>query len=219
MTETINIPTGEGLTFEKVWLLFQETDRKMQEMAAETDRQMRETAAQMKETDRKMQETDRKFQETDRLLKDLSRKYGDLSGRMGEIVECLVAPGMLEKFNAIGFDVHSKAIDVERYEEVEGKKRLLYEVDVLLEDGNKLIAVEVKSKVKVEHINEHVGRMGKMREYARRQGDERELYGAIAGAVFEESVKSYALKKGFYVVEQSGDTMRIVEPVGKAKAW
>ena len=32
------IPTGEGLTFEKVWAMFQETDRKMWE----TDRKMQE---------------------------------------------------------------------------------------------------------------------------------------------------------------------------------
>jgi hypothetical protein len=41
----------------------------------------------------------------------------------------------------------------------------------------------------------------------------------VAGAIFPESVKSYALRKGFYVIEQTGDTMKIVEPEGKAKAW
>jgi hypothetical protein len=47
------------------------------------------------------------------------------------------------------------------------------------------------------------------------------LYGAIAGAVFNEDVKSYALKNGFYVIEQTGDTMSITPPEGvyTPKIW
>jgi hypothetical protein len=38
--------------------------------------------------------------------------------------------------------------------------------------------------------------------------------GAMAGVVFSESEKTYALKKGFYVIEPSGDTFNITEPKG-----
>ena len=41
------VPTGEGLTFEKVWVSMQETDRKLQELVEsqkETDRQIKEYA-------------------------------------------------------------------------------------------------------------------------------------------------------------------------------
>jgi hypothetical protein len=79
-----------GLTFEKVWAMFQETDRKMQE----TDRKMQETDRRMRETDRKMQETDREMQETgwliresqretDRALKEASRIVGNLGNKFG----------------------------------------------------------------------------------------------------------------------------------------
>jgi hypothetical protein len=36
----------------------------------------------------------------------------------------------------------------------------------------------------------------------------------MAGVVFSESEKTYALKKGFYVVEPSGDTFTIIKPTG-----
>jgi hypothetical protein len=39
--------------------------------------------------------------------------------------------------------------------------------------------------------------------------------GAIAGVVFSESEKKYALKNGFYVIEPAGDTLNIIEPKGK----
>jgi hypothetical protein len=44
--------------------------------------------------------------------------------------------------------------------------------------------------------------------------DKRVYLGAMAGVVFSESEKIYALKRGFYVVEPSGDTFNITEPKG-----
>jgi hypothetical protein len=37
--------------------------------------------------------------------------------------------------------------------------------------------------------------------------------GAVAGEVFHERERSYALKSGFYVIEPSGDTVAITAPV------
>jgi hypothetical protein len=193
---------------------WEESHRKWEESQQNWERAQQDWERRFKETDRMLSQ---KFKETDRLLKDLSRKYGDLTDRLGEVVEHLVAPDMQGKFNALGFTIHSVATDVERYDEV--TQRLLYEIDILLENGDKAIAVEVKTKVKVEHIDEHCERMEKIRAYADAHGDKRLFYGAIAGAVFNESVRAYALKKGFYVIEQTGDTLRIVEPECTAKAW
>ena len=77
--------SAEALTFEKVWEMFQETDR-----------QMKEVREQMKETDRQMKETDRRMKETDKMV-------GDLGNRFGELAEHLVAPNIKEKFNELGF--------------------------------------------------------------------------------------------------------------------
>jgi ApbE superfamily uncharacterized protein (UPF0280 family) len=38
--------------------------------------------------------------------------------------------------------------------------------------------------------------------------------GCVAGAVADESVKKYAHKKGLYVLEQSGDTVKLDVPEG-----
>ncbi|GHU71975.1 hypothetical protein FACS189450_08910 [Spirochaetia bacterium] len=45
--------------------------------------------------------------------------------------------------------------------------------------------------------------------------DKRKHLGAIAGLVFGDGEKTYTLKKGFYVIEPSGDTFNITEPTGK----
>jgi hypothetical protein len=44
--------------------------------------------------------------------------------------------------------------------------------------------------------------------------DSRTYYGAVAGAVFGEEEKIYALEKGFYVIEPAGNTFNITEPTG-----
>jgi hypothetical protein len=54
--------------------------------------------------------------------------------------------------------------------------------------------------------------MEKLRTYADLHNDRRKYLGAIAGVVFREYEKNFALKKGFYVVEPSGDTFNIIEP-------
>ncbi|MDR2617602.1 MAG: hypothetical protein LBC62_01920 [Treponema sp.] len=48
--------------------------------------------------------------------------------------------------------------------------------------------------------------MEKLRNYAGLHHDKRVYLGAVAGVVFNEGEKTYALKKGFYVIEPSGGT-------------
>ncbi|AEF82213.1 hypothetical protein [Leadbettera azotonutricia] len=81
--------------------------------------------------------------------------------------------------------------------------------------------VETKAKPNTDDIDEHIKRMEKLRTYADLHNDTRKYFGAIAGVVMNDSEKKYALKKGFYVIEPSGETFNITEPegTGKPKAW
>jgi hypothetical protein len=185
---------GEGLTFEKVWAALMENREQMKE----TDRRMKETAKQMKETDKQMKETD--------------KRIGDLSKRFGETVEYMVAPNLVKKFKELGF-VFEKAHQNTKITDRED--RVIAEIDAFMENGDKVMAVESKVKPSVDDINYHIRRMEKLREYADRHNDTRKYLGAIAGVVFRKGVKKYALSKGFYVLEPSGDTFTITEPTGK----
>jgi hypothetical protein len=51
--------------------------------------------------------------------------------------------------------------------------------------------------------------------------DTRKYLGAIAGVVTGESVKTYALEKGLFVIVPSGDTFDIIKPEGRyqVKEW
>ncbi|MDR1622768.1 MAG: hypothetical protein LBS00_10380 [Synergistaceae bacterium] len=216
-----------GLTFEKVWAMFQETDRKMQEtdrrmqkLSEETAQQMRETAQQMRETDRKIQETDRKIQEVARHIKETNKQIGDLGNRFGELAEHLVAPNIVEKFNVLGFhfDDISTGLRQVLHDESTGQK--IAEFDILLENGESIIGVEVKSKPSSDDVKDHVQRLRILRLNKDKKGDKRKIYGALAGAIMADAVKTAILKAGLYAITQTGDTVKIDIPKGSApKAW
>jgi hypothetical protein len=50
--------------------------------------------------------------------------------------------------------------------------------------------------------------------HADRCNDKRTYLGAVAGMAMSESVKKHAMKKGFYVIEPSGEDFYITEPKG-----
>jgi hypothetical protein len=210
--ETLREPEM-GLTFEKVWAMFQESDRRMKE----TDRIVKETTLQMKETDRQMKETDRQMKETDRKMKETDRKISSLGSRLGELVEEIIFPNILEKFNKLGY-VFGKAGSRVLYRDSQGA--YIAEVDILLENGDFVLAVEVKTTLTKTDVRDHIRRMEKLRFYADTHGDKRKLLGAVAGGIASHEVKAVAVKSGFFVLEQSGDTVRISVPEGfKPKEW
>jgi hypothetical protein len=71
MTEKTLREPEMGLTFEKVWVMFQESDRPMQER---TDRIVQENTLQMKETDRILREMELRMKDTYRQMKETGRK-------------------------------------------------------------------------------------------------------------------------------------------------
>jgi hypothetical protein len=219
MSDTVSaaqeLPRGTAL--EEVWTLFKETDSRMKE----TDRRMKETDQRMKETDQRMKETDQRMKETDRMIKELTlktdRQIGRLSNRLGEVIEHLMSPKLHEKFAAfhLRFDHFSRNHEIE---DEQGK--LLAEIDVLLENGQYAMAVEVKTRLSAEDVQEHLQRMDILRQVADRHDDHRRYLGAVAGAVVDKGVIDYANRHGLYVIIPSGDTVEIEIPEGfKPRTW
>ena len=210
-----------GLTFEKVWAMFQESDRRMQKLSEETaqrirevneetDRKIRELSEENKETARQIREMN---EETNRKMKETNIHIGGLDNRFGELAEHLVAPNIAEKFNALGF--HFNYMSAKLREILRGKdKRRSAEFDILLENKGSVIGVEVKSKPSEDDVKDHVRRLEKLRRYKDGIGDKRKIYGALAGAIMLDDVKTAILEARLYAITQSGDTVKIDVPEG-----
>jgi Holliday junction resolvase-like predicted endonuclease len=127
------------------------------------------------------------------------------------MAEHLVAPKLADKFNELGFffeKIHRNTVIKDK------ENNFIAEADITLENGDKVIIVEVKTKLTTEDIIDHIDRMKKIRAHADLHGDTRKYLGAVAGIVMTDNEKEYAFKCGFYVIEPSGETFTISEPQG-----
>ncbi|MDR1972740.1 MAG: hypothetical protein LBQ46_12570, partial [Treponema sp.] len=91
--------------------------------------------------------------------------------------------------------------------------KIAAEVDIFLENTEYCLAVEVKSKLLERHVDEHLKRLEIIkRYYTEIKHDGHSFLGAVAGAIMDEGVRNYAIKAGFYVITQTGDTVKIDVP-------
>jgi len=187
-----------GLDFEQVWTALMENRE-----------QIRENAQNQKETDLKMKETDR-------LTKEIGKNLGDFTNNFGDVVEHMIAPNLLDKFNDLSYDFQEACTNFK----VRNKKHdIKFEIDVLLQNSDIAMLVEIKSKLLIGDIDDHIERLEKMRKYADLRGDNRHFIGAIAGIVVKEKEREYVLKQGFFLIEPNGENFYITPPPDKPKEW
>ena len=98
---------------------------------------------------------------------------------------------------------------------------VLAEADSILEDGEYVMIVEIKTDLTVGDVDEHLEQMAIIRRYMDGHGDNRKLVGAVAGGIVPENSLRYAQKKGFFVLVQTGDSVEVAAmPDGfKAREW
>ena len=83
------------------------------------------------------------------------------------------------------------------------------------------MAVEVKTKLTNDKVDEHISRISKIRSYMDERSDTRKIVGAVAGGVISDKTIEYAHSNGLYVITPSGDTVAIAAtPDGfELKEW
>jgi len=194
MADTAIPDYPRGITFEQVWAALME------------DRES------LKDLERKVDKTTQQVMKTGRQVDKTSRQMGLLNNRFGELAEHLVAPNIMKKFNELGFNFDKIANGQKIYES--GNPNVIAEIDLFMENNEMTMVVEVKAKPNVEDVTYHIERMEKLHRYAERKNDKRKYYGAVAAAILSENIRNLILKKGMYVIEQSGDTMKINVPDG-----
>ena len=167
-----------------------------------------------------LQEVAANQKETDRILKEksmeLNTKIGSLTNLFGDFTLGMVAPKLRDKFMDFGLVFLKSSLNAV----VEDRKNdISFEIDILLENGDKAMLVEVKTKLTEERINKHIIRLEKMRRYADLHGDKRTFLGAVAGFAITDDVRKHALERSFYLIEPDGENFIITPPSGQPKEW
>jgi len=195
----------QPLTFEKVWLMFQETDRKFQE----TDRKFQETqkalAEQTKETDHKFQETQDQIRKTSREIEKIDRQFNSL---WGKFVESLVEGDLVRLLN-------EKQIPVSRtYQQVSGRKNEInYEFDIIAANGDEIVVVEVKTTLKSDGIRHFLSKLHHIKDWIPEFAG-KTIYGAVAFIHTEENVIAHAERCGLFIIKATGNSANIINTNG-----
>ena len=214
------LKTTPAPTFDDVWRIIQElakTQKETERSFKETERSIKEAdlryqsmrdefAREAKERDDKAaREAKERDDKTDLLFKAVNKQIGDLGGRLGQFVEEMVRPAAVRLFRQRGLDVHQVMKNLTAYDDF-GQYRS--EVDLLVINNKTAIAVECKSNLSIDDVNEHLERMN-IFKVCYKQYAEFSLLGAVAAMVIPDDVGRYAYKQGLFVIAQNGETMLI----------
>ena len=191
------LENAKGLTFEKVWATLMEDRLQMQ--------QMQESQKRMKEANEESQKRmDKLIEETQKSIKDLTKNVAGIGDTLGAFMEAMFSPNLRKKFAKYGINVTEQA-ENKSFHDPE-TDRVVAEADVYMENGEYAVAVEVKTKLSKDDVDEHIKRLGTIRGYLDAKGDKRKLLGAVAGGVVAKRVLAYAQKEGLFVIVQSGSS-------------
>ena len=183
------------LTLEEMW-------RFLQNSSMDFDRRLKESKALEAERAAAAEKSRIDF---DKRMKELSRQLGGQANRLGEFVQEMVRPAVVRLFQERGLPVHQVASNMKGFRD-DGK--LGIEIDLLVVNTETLIAVECKSKLTQDGVDEHLERLAVFKHYFP-QLKNHTVLGAVAGMVIADEVRDYAHSKGLYVLAQSGDSMEI----------
>ena len=188
-----------------------ETTQTMPEWRAVADEiwaVLKESAAQHKETERIMKENAERSAEMDRKFDRLGINVGGLNRSPGDLIETLIAARLWEKFPEYGLVRSYRRLPI--YDET---NRVRTDIDILLSNTDKVMAVEVKHELdKEKYVDEHLKRMELIRAYPPGEVGNKQLFGAMAGGLVVGDVMRCAYEAGFYVLELTGESVHLIPP-------
>ncbi|EPF24967.1 MAG: DUF3782 domain-containing protein [Microcystis aeruginosa Ma_MB_F_20061100_S19] len=190
--------------------------------SAEADRRNAEAEQRNAEADRRSAEADRRRTEADRTMEELKKQVqatteavNNLTTRWGRFVEEMVEPAVVQLFQERGIDV------TQTMSRLKSKRPgAAMEIDILAVNGSELVAVECKSRLSKDDVDDFLDRLQRFK-LAFPQFRDFQVYGAVAGIEIDQGIDSYAYRRGLFVIKQSGETVKIIndvqfQPVGFA---
>ena len=174
--------------------------RELSESQRETDRRMQETDRRMQETDRQTQETRRQMRETDRRLRKTEELF---NSQWGKLIEALVKGDLIALLNRRGIEVHHTSTNLER--NFGGRT---WEIDILAVNSSEVVAVEVKTTLKVRDVDHFLDTLRNFKELMPEYAGH-VAYGAVAYLKADESSDKYAEGQGLFVIRATGSSASI----------
>jgi hypothetical protein len=206
MSDTVLIADIYKL-FEKTEAQFAESQKEAERRNAKADRLSAE-AERREEANRSMEELKKQVQET-------TKAVNNLTTPLCHFIEEMVEPAVVRLFLERGIDVTQTMSRLKSQ-----RPGAAMEIDIVAVNGSELVAVECKSRLSKDDVNDFLTRLQRFK-VAFPQFREFQVYGAVAGIEIDQGIDAYAYRQGLFVIKQSGETVKIAnddlfQPVGFA---
>lgn len=220
---------SEAITIANIYKLFERTEAQFAEFQKEAERrnveaERRSAEAEQRnaEADRRSAEADRRRAEAERTMEELKKlvratteAVNNLTTPLCLFIEEMVEPAVVQLFQERGIDV------TQTMSRLKSKRPgAAMEIDILAVNGSELVAVECKSRLSKDDVDDFLDRLQRFK-LAFPQFRDFQVYGAVAGIEIDQGIDSYAYRRGWFVIKQSGETVKIIndvqfQPVGFA---
>jgi len=195
-----------------------EFKKNMEKTVERMDERNDEFKKNMDKTVERMDERNNDFKKNmEKTLERMGENVGRVNERLGEIVELIVLPGLQDRMNDRGHNFTKSSPRV-KYRK-DGKD--LAEIDLLLENGDEVMAVEAKARFKPGEMKNFVKKLELLRKEEKITGTTgKTIYAAAAAIRFDIDALKTAKKNGIYLVEiDDTDKTKLIPPEGKDGTW
>jgi hypothetical protein len=198
-----------------IYKLFEKTEAQFAESQKEAERRNAEADRRSAEADRRREEANRSMEELKKQVQETTKAVNNLTTPLCHFIEEMVEPAVVRLFLERGIDVTQTMSRLKSQ-----RPGAAMEIDIVAVNGSELVAVECKSRLSKDDVNDFLTRLQRFK-VAFPQFREFRIYGAVAGIEIDHGIDAYAYRQGLFVIKQSGETVKIVndaqfQPVGFA---
>jgi len=233
-----SLAVSKKQTDEHMQRIHEELKASMEALAAsqkQTDEQIKQTDEQMKRTDEKLErmriylgdelkstmealsasqkQTDEQMKRTDEKLERMGIYLGNVTRNQGDVAEEFFFNSLIgePRLGSIYFDDITRNMQKNRHKVQE-------EYDLFLTNGDTIAVIEVKYKAHSNDLDKLERKMGNFKLLFPIYRDYR-LCGALASFYISDDTKQDALKRGYFVLQRSGDLIHTECPVFQLKIF
>jgi len=183
-------------------LVQKETGEEIKALAVaqkETGEQIKRTDEQINRTDEQMKRTDEQMKRTDEKLERIGINLGNIGQNQGDVAEEFFFQSLIKdnRLGKIYFDDVVKNMEKHR-------GQIQEEYDLVMTNGDVIAVVEVKYKAHKNDLDKLDRKMKHFKQLFPIYQSFKQ-YGAIAAFHINDDAKEEALRRGYFVLQRSGD--------------
>ncbi len=187
----------------------------VENMAIQAEEDRQEAARERCEAEKARQATERERKDWENAMerdrKEWAREnkkridYLDnlFKGQWGKLMESLVKGDLIRLLRERGININDIAQEREKF--FQGKT---YEFDIIAIDGGEMVAVEVKTTLNLEDVEQFVQKL-KMFKEVFPEYKNKKVYGAVAYLKANRGADRKAIKNGLFAIRATGDSASI----------